>query len=508
MIKKGLKFLLMLAGLLIIVVLLKTIGLSTFINNIKSMNPPLILLSLIPWFLALFFGAFRLKKILNENISMKDALQIYFSGFLLNYASFVQGFGAGAKVIMLKVKKVPIAKSTASVSSELLYDIFFSIIVAVIFSIYHLSFVIEQIKEITSSYLLFTLAIVAAVLILLIILLKNNSHVREYLKHIKTNFNLKNISLFLPITFLSWFMTSTTIFLFFKALNVNINIGIIMGGLTISFLLGLVSFIPGGLGVRDIIVSYIYSLAGVSLETAISVALFSRVYGIISVALFLFIINILKKSKVYGAGEEYPEKSKYFPYDSLKKYFKGKVLEIGCAEGNNTRFLKEMYKIEDKNMYCIEIDKDKLEIAKTKTKANFYLGDGRHLPFQDNKFDFVYCSEIIEHLPSKEEHKYLTKEINRVLKKGGHCIITTPNKKRYHFFCKLTNTKIDPTHKSELTYKEFKETIKNDFPNSNIQGVFGVFGKTIKFKTIKKIHSKLSNNPKICKALIAICKKD
>jgi uncharacterized membrane protein YbhN (UPF0104 family) len=294
MIKQKLKFLLMLIGLLIIGGLLKTIGLSNFINTIKDMNPYLILLSLIPWFLALLFGAYRLKTILKENISIKDSLKIYFSGFLLNYASFVQGFGAGAKVIMLKRRKIPISKSTASISAELLYDIFLSAIVAVIFSIYHFNFVIEQTRNLFSSYYSFALILAIVALILLIIFLKKNEHMKEYLKYLKTNFNLKNMGTFLPITFLSWIMTSTAVFLFFRALGIDVSLWIILGGLTISFLLGLVSFIPGGLGVRDVIVSYIYSLAGISLETAISVALFSRVYGILSVSLFLIIIRFKK----------------------------------------------------------------------------------------------------------------------------------------------------------------------------------------------------------------------
>ena len=45
------------------------------------------------------------------------------------------------------------------------------------------------------------------------------------------------------------------------------------------------------------------------------------------------------------------------------------------------------------------------------------------LPFKDNSFDSVICTEVLEHL--KEPGRCLS-EINRVLKKGGYAYITAP----------------------------------------------------------------------------------
>ena len=46
-------------------------------------------------------------------------------------------------------------------------------------------------------------------------------------------------------------------------------------------------------------------------------------------------------------------------------------------------------------------------------------------PYADQSFDTVLCCELIEHLPSDPMH--MMSEINRVLKPGGHLVLTTPN---------------------------------------------------------------------------------
>ena len=45
------------------------------------------------------------------------------------------------------------------------------------------------------------------------------------------------------------------------------------------------------------------------------------------------------------------------------------------------------------------------------------------LPYADAEFDFVTCSEVIEHL---ENYRALVREAHRVLKPGGLLVLTTP----------------------------------------------------------------------------------
>ncbi|MBN2160882.1 MAG: methyltransferase domain-containing protein [Spirochaetes bacterium] len=56
-------------------------------------------------------------------------------------------------------------------------------------------------------------------------------------------------------------------------------------------------------------------------------------------------------------------------------------------------------------------------------------------PFKKNSYDLVLFCEIIEHLTVDPVHSLV--QINRLLKNGGHIIITTPNVLRYENVLKL-----------------------------------------------------------------------
>jgi ubiquinone/menaquinone biosynthesis C-methylase UbiE len=57
------------------------------------------------------------------------------------------------------------------------------------------------------------------------------------------------------------------------------------------------------------------------------------------------------------------------------------------------------------------------------------LFDGTNIPFADNSFDNILCTEVIEHALDPET---LVKEMHRVLKPGGHLVLTVPFSARVH----------------------------------------------------------------------------
>lgn len=60
-------------------------------------------------------------------------------------------------------------------------------------------------------------------------------------------------------------------------------------------------------------------------------------------------------------------------------------------------------------------------------KVTYY--DGRRLPYDDNSFDHVLCTEVLEHVP---DPAIFLLDLKRVLRQGGTLILTVPWSARIH----------------------------------------------------------------------------
>lgn len=141
--------------------------------------------------------------------------------------------------------------------------------------------------------------------------------------------------------------------------------------------------------------------------------------------------------------------------NEIKKIKKNQFfLEIGCAQGYYlTKALEK-----SKNVFGIDISKNFVEKAR-KSGATTKIASGEKIPFKNNYFDFVLCTETLEHIP---DWKKTIKEIKRVLKKNGKVVITIPLEKS--FFWKFFSILFPPEKtrghinllKSDDIEKEFK----------------------------------------------------
>lgn len=105
-------------------------------------------------------------------------------------------------------------------------------------------------------------------------------------------------------------------------------------------------------------------------------------------------------------------------YKNLKNnssVLKGKVLDFGCG----SKPYKHIFTTATEYIgvdYLIEGRTENIGII------DFYY-DGKRIPFDNNTFDSVLCTEVLEHVFNLNE---VLNELNRVLKPNGKAIITTP----------------------------------------------------------------------------------
>jgi len=118
----------------------------------------------------------------------------------------------------------------------------------------------------------------------------------------------------------------------------------------------------------------------------------------------------------------------YYPYfehiaQTLVKYFEvHTVLDIGCNTGALVKAFREL----NIEAYGIDASQAAISNAPEKLKGQLYCLDVTRgkLPFEDEKFDLITMSEVVEHLP---DFQWALSEIRRVLKVNGHIYVTTPS---------------------------------------------------------------------------------
>lgn len=116
----------------------------------------------------------------------------------------------------------------------------------------------------------------------------------------------------------------------------------------------------------------------------------------------------------------------YFPLKAGQR-----VLDLGCGEGRHLIALSISEEVD-----AIGVDLSPSDLATARERmAEFssevpvpglfavLCGDALRLPFEDNSFDAVICSEVLEHIP---DYRGALDELSRIIKPGGYFCTSVP----------------------------------------------------------------------------------
>lgn len=118
-------------------------------------------------------------------------------------------------------------------------------------------------------------------------------------------------------------------------------------------------------------------------------------------------------------------------FDHLRLTDGDRLLDLGCGEG---RHAITAYTRKDVAAVGVDLSLEDVKITAERFREFVQpdschkhlvlaVTDGRFLPFAEESFDKVICSEVLEHIP---DYPAVLKEIVRVLKTGGVLAVSVP----------------------------------------------------------------------------------
>lgn len=147
------------------------------------------------------------------------------------------------------------------------------------------------------------------------------------------------------------------------------------------------------------------------------------------------------------------------------------VLDVGCGDGAFLGFLKAQNR--KLNLTGVDISEQALSVAKERGFQTFQVDASVSLPFKDKTFDYLVCSEVLEHIANSED---LLKEMRRISRKG--VLVSIPNIALWKHRCRLfflgsfpIQWLLEPReHIRFFSIKDFIKTIKaSGFVNRRIE---------------------------------------
>ena len=129
----------------------------------------------------------------------------------------------------------------------------------------------------------------------------------------------------------------------------------------------------------------------------------------------------------------------------------GRILDLGCGEGHILKMLPNSYE-----KYGVDISKTALKLANDKNIHIKLCNLNKDFPF-DMKFDFIICSEVLEHLKNPSN---VLENVKKHLTKDGLFLVTTPNITHWRHRVSMLFGKFPNYDKTHINFWDLNSFIK------------------------------------------------
>lgn len=157
----------------------------------------------------------------------------------------------------------------------------------------------------------------------------------------------------------------------------------------------------------------------------------------------------------YWHGRRFQEVAK------LATKVNGRLLDVGCDGGTLTE--KVAARARPQSVVGVDISAKSLAYTITKRpQFNLAVGDAEELPFRDQSFEAIFCSEVMEHLVSPEK---MLREVRRCLAPAGYAVVMVPAETKlfkvlWYFWTKFGKGKVwDHAHVQDFGGKALDEIV-------------------------------------------------
>lgn len=129
----------------------------------------------------------------------------------------------------------------------------------------------------------------------------------------------------------------------------------------------------------------------------------------------------------------------------------GRILDLGCGEGHILKMLSNSYE-----KYGVDVSKTALKLANDKNIHIKLCNLNKDFPF-DMKFDFMICSEVLEHLENPFD---VLENVKKHLTEDGLFLVTIPNVTHWRHRVSLLLGKSPNYDKTHINFWDLDSFIK------------------------------------------------